>query len=145
MLSHHLMAGITSVVNLTLTLSGTSGWLTWSPPLFSSEKTPLSCHIYIENQHGQLLYNDITEDTSYELYNLTVCDIYTATVIVHSGNYSSSNVTIQEECNEGNSTFTFLLQLICLFFIESNLFVLLDHEVIYNGHSFNVDIQITVS
>ena len=53
----------------------------WIHPLFSSEKTPLSYHINIENQHGQLLYNDITEDTSYELYNLTVCDVYTATVI----------------------------------------------------------------
>ena len=61
------------------------------------ENYPLSYHIYIENQHGQLLYNDITEDTSYELYNLTVCDIYTATVIAHSGGYSSSNVTIRDE------------------------------------------------
>ena len=76
--------------------------LKWSPPSFSSEKAPLSYHIYIENQHGQLLYNDITEDTSYELYNLTVCDIYTATVIAHSGEYSSSNVTINKEYNEGN-------------------------------------------
>ena len=61
----------------------------------------ISYHIYIKNQHGQLLYNNITEDTSYELYNLTVCDIYTATVIANSGEYSSSNVTIQREYNEG--------------------------------------------
>ena len=53
------------------------------------------------NQHDQLLYNDITEDTFYELYNLTVCDIYTATVIAHSGEYSSSNVTIQDQYNGG--------------------------------------------
>ena len=53
------------------------------------------------NQHGQLLHNDITNDTSYELYNLTVCDIYTATVIACSGEYSSnSNVTIINEYNE---------------------------------------------
>ena len=55
----------------------------------------------MENQHGQLLYNDITEDTSYELYNLTVCDIYTATVIAHSGEYSSRNTTTQEEFSGG--------------------------------------------
>ena len=73
------------------------GLLTWSPPF---ENYPISYHIYIENEHGQLLYNDITNDTSYELYNLTVCDIYTATVIAHSGEYSSSNVTVQEEYNE---------------------------------------------
>ena len=53
------------------------------------------------NQHGQLLYNDITNDTSYELYNLTVCDIYTATVIAHSGEYNSSNVTTQDQYNGG--------------------------------------------
>ena len=56
----------------------------------------------MENQHGQLLYNNITEDTSYELYNLTVCDIYTATVIAHSEGYSSNSVTIKDEYNEGN-------------------------------------------
>ena len=61
----------------------------------------ISYHIYIENQHGQLLYNDITDDTSYELYNLTVCDIYTATVIAHSGGYGSSSVTIQREYSGG--------------------------------------------
>ena len=53
------------------------------------------------NQHGQLLYNDITNDTSYELYNLIVCDIYTATVIAHSGGYSSNNVTIRDEYSGG--------------------------------------------
>ena len=74
------------------------GLLTWSHP---HENYPLSYHIYIANQHGQLLYNDITNDTSYELYNLTVCDIYTATVIAHSGGYSSNNTTIQEEYSGG--------------------------------------------
>ena len=63
------------------------------------------------NQHGQLLYNDITEDTSYELYNLTVCDIYTATVIAHSGEYNSSNVTSQDEYNEGKISKTILILL----------------------------------
>ena len=72
--------------------------MTWSHPF---KNYPISYHIYIENQHGQLLYNNITNDTSYELYNLTVCDIYTATVIAHSGEYSSNNVTIQEEYTRG--------------------------------------------
>ena len=97
------MTGITPVKDLQFTfiITSASGCLIWSPPLFSSENTPLSYHIYIENQHGQLLYNDITEDTSYELYNLTVCDIYTATVIAHNGGYSSSNVTLQREYSGG--------------------------------------------
>ena len=89
------MTGITEVKNLKLGFNVTnssSNWLTWSHPF---EKYPLSYHIYIENQHGQLLYNDNTEDTSYEL-NLNVCDIYTATVIAHSGKYSSSNVSTQD-------------------------------------------------
>ena len=97
-----LITGITPVENVYLTFSLTtlSGWLTWSHPF---KNYPLSYHIYIENQHayGQLLYNDITNDTSYELYNITVCDIYIATVIAHSGEYSSSNVTIQEEYTGG--------------------------------------------
>ena len=93
------MTGITPVENLQLISS--LNILLWIPPFFSSENTPISYHIYIENQHGQLLYNDITEDTSYELYNLTVCDIYTATVIAHSGQYISINVSTQEELNEG--------------------------------------------
>ena len=77
-----------------------SSWLTWSPPF---KNYLLSYHIYIENQHGQLLYNDITNDTSYELYNLTVCDIYTATVkVIDNGqHYSSSNVTIHKEFSGG--------------------------------------------
>ena len=102
-MSIHSLTGITPVQNFqgTFNITSASGWLTWFPPLFSSKNTPLSYHIYIENQHGQLLYNDITEDTSYELYNLTVCDIYTATVIAHSGEYSSNNITIKYEYSGG--------------------------------------------
>ena len=97
-----MLAGITSVeyVHFTFNHNGSLSWLTWSPPLFSSENNPISYYMYIENQHGQLLYNDITNGTSYELYNLTVCDIYTATVIAHSGEYSSNNITIKDEYNE---------------------------------------------
>ena len=100
--------GITLVENLQFNFSliSSPSWLTWSPPLFSSENTPISYHIYMKNQHGQLLYNDITEDTSYELYNLTVCDIYTATVIAYSGEYSSGSVTIQREISVGMLIFS---------------------------------------
>ena len=96
------MTGITPVENLyfIFDVASSSCWLTWNH-LF--ENYPLSYQIYIENQHGQLLYNDITNDTSYELYNHTVCDIYTATVkVIDNGqDYSSSNVTIQEEFSGG--------------------------------------------
>ena len=94
------ITGIVLVEDLQFTFNiiNFSGWLTWSHP---HENYPLSYHIYIENQHGQLLYNDITNDTSYELYNLTVCDIYTATFIAHSEGYSSNNVTTQDQYNGG--------------------------------------------
>ena len=97
------MTGIAPIENLQFNFSfiSPSSWLIWFSPLFSSENYPLSYHIYIEKQHGQLLYNDITNDTSYELYNLTVCDIYTATVIAHSGEYSSNNITIKYEYSGG--------------------------------------------
>ena len=98
-----LMIGIIPVENLQLIFNYTnplSGYLIWSHPF---ENYPISYHIYIENQHGQLLYNDITNDTSYELYNLTVCDIYATTVkVIDNGqHYSSSNVTIHEEFSGG--------------------------------------------
>ena len=98
------MTGISPVESLrfNLNLASPSSWLTWSHP---HENYLLSYHIFIENQHGQLLYNDITEDTSYELYNLTVCDIYTANVIAHSGEYSSNSTSIQDEYNEGKFLF----------------------------------------
>ena len=94
------MTGITQVSDLDLmfNVTNSSSLLTWFHPF---ENYLLSYHIYIENQYGQLLYNDITEDTSYELYNLTVCDIYTATVIAHSGEYSSKKAKVQNVLNEG--------------------------------------------
>ena len=81
-------------LHFTFNFTNSSNWLTWSHPF---ENYPLSYHIYIENQNDQLLYNDITNDTSYELYNLTICDIYTATVIVHSGEYSSNGITTPDK------------------------------------------------
>ena len=107
---HYLMTDITPVNSLQFTFNVIISWLTWSHPF---KNYPLSYHIYIKNQHGQLLYNNITEDTSYELYNLTVCDIYASTVIAHSGRYSSSNATKQEEYCGGmflfNAHLTYLL------------------------------------
>ena len=72
----------------------------WTHP-FSFENYPISYHIYIENQHGQLLYNDITNDTSYELYNLTICAIYTATVIARSRGYSSNSTSTKDQYTRG--------------------------------------------
>ena len=116
--------------------------MTWSPPTFSPENTLISYHIYIENQRGQLLYNDITEGTSYELYNLTVCDIYTATVIAYSGEYISSNVSIQDKYNR--SMFLFNAHLNLPVITEYYVMILPDHEVIFNGHNNSFDIKFKV-
>ena len=104
------MTGITPVQNLhfIFRFNSTLSRLTWSHPF---KNYPLSYHIYIENQHDQLLYNDITNDTSYELYNLTVCDIYIATVIAHSGEYISSNTTIRREYSGGMSRMLYSFEL----------------------------------
>ena len=80
--------------------SNSVGWLTWASPTFSSS-SQISYHIYVENQHGQSLYDIITEDTSFKLQNLRICDIYTATIIAQSEKYNSSNVTIKDQYNEG--------------------------------------------
>ena len=92
------MTGISPIPTENIYFNFYLSQLTWSHPF---QNYSLSYHIYIENQHGQLLYNDITEDTSYELYNLTLCDIYTATVIVHSGGYSSNSTIVQSLYSEG--------------------------------------------
>ena len=109
------------------------------------ENYPLSYHIYIVNQHGQLLHNDITEDTSYELYNLTVCDIYTATVTAHSGEYSSSNVTIQGQYTGGKCQYNIIL--IFYLFIESGVIIIPAHKALFNkcNNSFDLEFNVTVS
>ena len=143
-MSFYYSTGIISVENIQFTFDVTSfsDRLTWSPPF---KNYPLSYHIYIENQHGQLLYNDITDDTSYELYNLTVCDIYTATVIAHSREYSSSNVTIQEEFSGGMFLFNAHLSLPVI--TDYYVMILPDYEVIFNepNNSFDIQFQVIVS
>ena len=137
------MTGITLVKNYVINFNTTySLWLNWSPPIFSSENTLISYCVYIEDQHGQLLYNDITEDTSYELYNLTVCNIYTATVIAHSGEYSSSNATIQRENNGSMLTFLYSFKLSVI--IENYCIILPDHLVTCNKESGYFDVQFKV-
>ena len=77
--------------------------LTWSCSYLSEFllNSSILYHIYIKNQHSQLLYNDIIEDTSYELYNLTICYIYTVTVFVTISDsdqlYTSNNVKTRGE------------------------------------------------
>ena len=114
-------------------------WLIWSHPF---QNYPLSYHIYIENQHGQLLYNDITEDTSYELYNLTVCDIYTATVTAQSGEYSSNSTIIQDEYSGGKFLFNTIR--IQPFILEYYVIILPGDEVIFNERNNSFDIQFKV-
>ena len=121
--------------------------ISWITPSFSSESDALiSYHIYIENQHGQLLYNDITEDTFYELYNLKVCDIYTVIVIAHSGDYSSISTSTQDEYNEGTSML-FQSIFICIILTECYVIIASDHSVIFTEHNnlFNVQFHVTVS
>ena len=108
------MKGITPVKDLQFTFN--SSWLTWSPPLFSSENSLILYHIYIENKFGQLLYNNMTKDTSYDLYNLTVCDIYIATVTAYSGGYSSRKTMVQYGYTGG---------IIKLLIIYQNLYIVL--------------------
>ena len=140
------MTGISPIKSLrfNLNLTTSSSWLTWSHPF---ENYPLSYHIYIENQHGQLLYNDITNDTSYELYNLTVCDIYTATVIVHSEGYSSNSTSTQDEFSGGIFLFNTIRILTFIYYIEYYVIILSNHAVIFNEHnnSFDIQFQIIVS
>lgn len=109
---------------MSLNLSGHS-WLTWSPPLFFSEwylGTLISYQVYIVNQNGVLLYNNVTIATVFELYNnnFLICNVYTATVVAYAKPYHSLNATMSVQIFEGKKIQQFDL----IIFLKSALLIL---------------------
>lgn len=106
---------------MNLNLSGHS-WLTWSRPSFFSEwyhGTLISYQLYIVNQNGVLLYNNVTIDTLFELYNnnFLICDVYTATVVAYGEPYKSLDATTSVQIIEGKKIQQFELMI----FLQSAL------------------------
>ena len=74
----------------------------WSPPSFFSDDIPqdsiTTYRVYVKSKDGSIIVDDNTTDTFYQLpSNLTVCDIYTASVIAFIEQYSSLVTTITEQ------------------------------------------------
>ena len=74
----------------------------WYPPSFYSDDIPqgsiTTYHVYVKNKDGSIIAYDNTTDTFYQLpSNLTVCDIYTASVRAFIEQYSSLVTTITEQ------------------------------------------------
>ena len=76
--------------------------LIWSPPSFYSDDilqdSITTYHVYIKSKDGSIIVDDTTTDTFYQLpSNITVCDIYTASVTAFIEQYSSLVTTITEQ------------------------------------------------
>ena len=81
--------------------------LSWSPPSFYSDDIPQGIitiyHVIVQNKDSYVLLNINTTDTFYNSgfsSNLTVCDIYTATVTVFIQQYTSISVSSTKEYTE---------------------------------------------
>ena len=99
--------------------------MSWSPPSFFSEwylGTLISYQVYIVNQNGVILYNNVTKATVFELYNnnFIICNVYTATVVAYGEPYHSLNSITSLQIIEGKKIKQFEL----IIFLKSALLIL---------------------
>ena len=76
--------------------------LTWSPPSFYSDDiqqgTITTYHVYVKSEDGSVIVDVNTTNTFCQLpSNMTVCDIYTASVRAFIEQYSSLVTTVTEQ------------------------------------------------
>ena len=107
----------------------------WYPPSFYSDDIPqdsiTTYHVYVKNKDGSIIAYDNTTDTFYQLpSNLTVCDIYTASVTAFIEQYSSLITTITEQYT-GSKIIIFIHLMYC--YISDYTNDILDHVVIFNN------------
>ena len=96
------LTGVSSVPKLVFFFLGALFSLSWSSPSFYSNDIPhgsiTTYHVYVKSQDGSVIIDDNTTDTFYQLpNNITVCRIYTASVIAFIEDYSSIVTTITEQ------------------------------------------------
>ena len=99
---YDILLGISSIIHLDFHFMSNFPRLTWSPPSFYSDDIPQRSitiyHVYVVDQDGSVIANINTTDTFYQLpSNLTVCDIYIASVKAFIEQYSSLVTTITEQ------------------------------------------------
>ena len=120
----------------------------WSPPSFFSDDIPqdsiTTYHVYVKSKDGFIIVDDNTTDTFYQLpSNLTVCDIYTASVTAFIEQYSSLVTNITEQYT-GSKIIIFIHLMYC--YISDDTIDILDHVVIFNNsvNSSTILIQFTI-
>ena len=96
-----IFIGISPVNHLHLDFTKNAS-LTWLPPSFYSDDIPqgsiTTYHVIVRSKDGSIIADVNTTDTFYQLpSNLTVCDIYTASVRAFIEQYSSLVITITEQ------------------------------------------------
>ena len=103
-----IIIGVSLVKSLGFDFSNKHSSLTWSPLLFYCDDIPqesiTTYHIRVKKIDGSLIADVKTTNTFYELpSNLTVCDIYTASVRAFIEQYSSPATKTTEQ-NTGSMT-----------------------------------------
>ena len=97
-----IIIGISPINNLNLHLINNNSSITWSPPSFYSDDIPqgsiTTYHVYVKSQEDSIIADDNTTYTFYQLpSNLTVCDIYTASITAFVKQYSSLVIATTEQ------------------------------------------------
>ena len=116
----------------------------WSPPSFFSDDIPqdsiTTYNVYVKSKDGYIIVDDNTTDTFYQLpSNITVCDIYTASVTAFIEQYSSLVTTITEQYT-GSKIITIIHLMYC--YISDYTIDILNHSVIFNSSVNSSMIQI---
>ena len=123
--------------------------LTWSPPSFYSDDIPQGIstthHVIVESKNGSVIVDVNTTDTLYQLpSNITVCDIYTASVTAFIEQYSSLATTITEQYT-GSKIITIIHLMNC--YISDYTVDILDHvmEAKNTGSGSLIQVQFPIN
>ena len=100
-LHYYYYIGVSSVENLEFDFNNNPS-LAWSPPSFYSndiqQESVTTYHVHVKSRNGSVIADDNTIDTFYHLpNNLTICDIYTASVKAFIEQYSSPAIKTTEQ------------------------------------------------
>ena len=117
---YHLI-GVSIVENIEFDFNNNPSLLTWSHPSFYSDDIQqgsiTTYLVHVKSRGGSVIADDNTTDTFYQLpNNLTVCDIYTASVRAIIKQYSSPATTTTEQYT--GSKIILIIDLMSTFYIK---------------------------
>ena len=100
-LYYYYFVGVSIVENLDFNFNNNPS-LAWSPPSFYSDDIPhesiTTYRVHVKSQDGSVIADVNTTDTFYHLpNNLTICDVYTASIRAIIEQYSSPATKTTEQ------------------------------------------------